>query len=157
MTSFFHFEEKIHRKNLTRAEAIPLLFLRLLSQVLEHLGFPTEPHLERCWVCKAIFIVEKCQFVSGAPPLPLRDPAEDQLPHVAPIEEPQIPASIVPTVTDPLLASSEPSVPLIPVDSTGPSTFATPMETIPISPHDFLAIMTSVCTFAVTSASFPTA
>ena len=43
MTALFHFEDKIHRKNLSRVEAIPLLFLRLLSQVLEHFGFPTEP------------------------------------------------------------------------------------------------------------------
>ena len=41
MTSLFHFNEKIHRKNLIKAEAIPLLFSRLLSQVLEHLGFMT--------------------------------------------------------------------------------------------------------------------
>ena len=77
MTSLFHFEDKIHRKHLTRAEAIPLLFPRLLSQVLEHLGFPVEPYLEHCWVCEATFTVEKWQFMSGAPPLLLRDPIED--------------------------------------------------------------------------------
>ena len=31
ITSLFHFEEKIYRKNLPRVEATPLLFLRLLS------------------------------------------------------------------------------------------------------------------------------
>ena len=51
MTYLFHFEEKIHRKNLTRAEAIPLLFPRLLSQVLEHLGFPAKPYLKRNLLC----------------------------------------------------------------------------------------------------------
>ena len=30
MTSLFHFEDKVHRRNLTRAESIPLLFTRLL-------------------------------------------------------------------------------------------------------------------------------
>ena len=40
MTSLLHFEEKVHRKGLARAESLPLLMLRLLSQVLEHLGFP---------------------------------------------------------------------------------------------------------------------
>ena len=30
MNSLFHFEDKFHRKNLTRAESIPLLFPRLL-------------------------------------------------------------------------------------------------------------------------------
>ena len=44
MTSFFHFEEKIHKKHLSRVETIPLLFPRLLSIVLEHLGFLVEPH-----------------------------------------------------------------------------------------------------------------
>ena len=59
MSSLFHFEEKIHRKNLSRAEAIPLLFPRLLFYVLEHLGFPTEPHHKRRCVSEATFIVEK--------------------------------------------------------------------------------------------------
>ena len=40
MTSLFHFEEKVHRKSLPRAESMPLLFPRLLCQVLEHIGFP---------------------------------------------------------------------------------------------------------------------
>ena len=106
MISLFHFEDKIHRKNLSRAEAIPLLFSRLLSQVLEHLGFPTEPQLERHRVCEAVFIVEKWQFVPGAPHLPLIDPAkdqpaddhpvEDQSPPTGPVEEPHILVSTAP-------------------------------------------------------------
>ena len=47
MASLFHFQDKVHRRNLTRVEAIPLLFPRLLFQILEHLGFPEEPRLER--------------------------------------------------------------------------------------------------------------
>ena len=70
MTSLFHFEEKIHRKHLSRAETIPLLFPRLLSYVLEHLGFSTKPHQERRRVYEATFTVEKRQFMLGAPPLP---------------------------------------------------------------------------------------
>ena len=46
MTSLLHFEEKVHRKDLARAETFPLLMPRLLSQVLEHLGFSEEPHIE---------------------------------------------------------------------------------------------------------------
>ena len=122
MTSLFHFEEKIHRKNLTRAKDIPLLFPRLLSQVLEHLGFSAEPYLERRRVCEAIFIVEKWQFVPGAPSLPLRDPAKDQSPPVAPTEEPHIPASTVPTATSPLPTLFEPPKPLVPINSAGLST-----------------------------------
>ena len=40
MTSLLHFEDKVHRKGLARAESLPLLMPRLLSQVLEHLGTP---------------------------------------------------------------------------------------------------------------------
>ena len=46
MTAFLHFEEKVHRKGLARAEAIPLLMPRLLCHVLEHLVFPEEPRIE---------------------------------------------------------------------------------------------------------------
>ena len=46
MTSLLYFEEKVHRKKLQRAYAIPLLFSRLLCQILEHLGYPSEPQLE---------------------------------------------------------------------------------------------------------------
>ena len=47
MTALLHFEEKVHRKGLARAEAIPLLMPRLLCHVLEHLGFPEEPRIKR--------------------------------------------------------------------------------------------------------------
>ena len=46
MTSLLHFEDKVHRKGLARAESLPLLMPRLRSQVLEHLGFPEEPRIE---------------------------------------------------------------------------------------------------------------
>ena len=46
MTSMMHFEEKVHRKGLVRAESLPLLMPRLLCQVLEHLGFSEEPRIE---------------------------------------------------------------------------------------------------------------
>ena len=62
MTSLFHFEDKVHRRNLTGAESIPLLFPRLLCQVLEHLGFPTEPRLEHRRDCEAIFTINRWQI-----------------------------------------------------------------------------------------------
>ena len=46
MTSLFHLEDKVHRWSLPRAESMPLLFPRLLCQVLEHIGFPVEPRIE---------------------------------------------------------------------------------------------------------------
>ena len=51
MTSLLHFKEKVHCKGLARAESLPLLMLRLLSQVLEHLGFLKEPRVERRISC----------------------------------------------------------------------------------------------------------
>ena len=47
MTALLHFEDKVHRKGLARVESLPLLMPRLLSQVLDHLGFPEEPRIER--------------------------------------------------------------------------------------------------------------
>ena len=47
MTSLLHFEKKVHRKGLARAESLPLLMPGFLSQLLEHLGFHEEPHIER--------------------------------------------------------------------------------------------------------------
>ena len=76
ITSLFHFEEKIRRKHLSKAETIPLLFPRFLSHVLKHLGFPTEPHRELHQVYEVTFIVEKWQFMPGAPPLPAYPPVE---------------------------------------------------------------------------------
>ena len=51
MTSLLHFEEKVHRKGLGQAETFLLLMPRLLSQVLEHLGFPEEPCIEQRISC----------------------------------------------------------------------------------------------------------
>ena len=59
MTSLFHFEDKVQCKSLPRAESMPLLFPRLLCQVLEHIGFPTKPRLERRCDCEAILTVDR--------------------------------------------------------------------------------------------------
>ncbi|RVW98074.1 hypothetical protein CK203_029068 [Vitis vinifera] len=47
MVVLLYFEEKVHRKKLLRADAILLLFPKLLCQILEHMGYPTEPQHER--------------------------------------------------------------------------------------------------------------
>ena len=59
MTAFLHFEEKVHHKDLARAEAIPLLMPRLLCHVLEHLWFPEEPRIERRQSCPVILSLER--------------------------------------------------------------------------------------------------
>ena len=59
MTALLHFEDKVHQKGLTRAEGLPLLMPRLLSQVLEHLGFPEEPRIERRIRCPQVLSMER--------------------------------------------------------------------------------------------------
>nr|CAN76512.1 hypothetical protein VITISV_022254 [Vitis vinifera] len=54
-----YFEEKVHKKKLQRADCIPLLFPRLLCQILEHLGYPSEPQLERKHICREPFTLDK--------------------------------------------------------------------------------------------------
>ena len=58
MTALLHFEDKVHRKGLARAEGLPLLMPRLMSQVLEHLGFPEEPSIERRIRCPQVLSLE---------------------------------------------------------------------------------------------------
>ena len=59
MTALLHFEDKVHHKGLVRAEGLPLLMPRLLSQVLEHLGFPEEPRIERRISCTQVLSMER--------------------------------------------------------------------------------------------------
>ena len=59
MIALLHLEEKVHRKGLNHAEAIPLLMPRLLCQLLEHLGFSEEPRIERRKSCPRIVSLER--------------------------------------------------------------------------------------------------
>ena len=63
MTSLMHFEEKVHRKGLARAESLPLLMPRLLCQVLEHLGFPEEPRIEMRVRCPQVLSMERAMVM----------------------------------------------------------------------------------------------
>ena len=63
MTSLLHFEEKVHRKDLARAETFSLFMPWLLSQVLEHLGFPKEPHIERRISCPQVLSTERSLYM----------------------------------------------------------------------------------------------
>ena len=169
MTALFHFESKVHRRNLTRAESTSLLFPRLLCQVLEHIGFPTEPSLERYRDHEAILTVDRWQIMPYFYHLPPPDPAEDhpaadlhaeeRPPITVHTEEHQVPVSSVPTPLPTAPASSAPpetSAPstTTPIDVASLSTSAPPQQHITISTRDFLAIMDVVCAFFVTSASF---
>ena len=63
MTALLHFEDKVHLKGLARAESIPLLMPRLLCQVLEHLGFPEEPWIERKVRCPQVLSMERAMVM----------------------------------------------------------------------------------------------
>ena len=63
MTSLLHFEDKVHRKGLARANSLPLLMPRLLSQVLEHLGFPEEPRIEMRIRCPQVLSIERAMVM----------------------------------------------------------------------------------------------
>ncbi|KAL6329094.1 hypothetical protein AAG906_007443 [Vitis piasezkii] len=47
----------------TKSDVIPLLFPRLLYRILEHLGYPSEPQLERRRLCREIFTLNKWTIV----------------------------------------------------------------------------------------------
>ncbi|RVW68677.1 hypothetical protein CK203_063398 [Vitis vinifera] len=59
MVVLLHFEEKVHRRKLQRADIIPLLLSRLLCHILEHIGYPTKPHLKRHHHCQEHFTLDK--------------------------------------------------------------------------------------------------
>ena len=87
MTSLFHFEDKVRRKSLPRAEYMHFLFPRLLCQVLEHIGFPGELRLERCHDYEAILTVDRWQLFPRSYHLPPQSPAKDQPAADIPTEE----------------------------------------------------------------------
>ncbi|RVW70919.1 hypothetical protein CK203_059981 [Vitis vinifera] len=128
MAALLYFEEKVHKKKLQRADAIPLLFPRLLCQILEHLGYPSDPQLERKRMPRGIYSRQVDQYDSYRVEQPeLPQPAEipaarraspDHIPEGIPIASPTI--SRAPPVTP---ASSE------------PSTSAEPRMAIPISEY----------------------
>ena len=92
------------------------MFLRLLCQVLEHMGFSAEPQLESHQHCEAILIIERWQSLPRAQNLPPQDKARDiTIDHPAEdTEEPRIAPSAAPTVTAPLPTSSASSAPPVP-------------------------------------------
>ncbi|RVW20558.1 hypothetical protein CK203_111438 [Vitis vinifera] len=71
MAALLYFEEKVHKKKLQRANTIPLLFPRLLYHILEHISYPTEPHLKRRHHCREHFTLNQwTQLANFIPPAP---------------------------------------------------------------------------------------
>ena len=59
MAALLHFEEKVHKRRLTRAASIQLLFPRLLCHVLAHMGFPADPRSEPRRHCRESFSLDQ--------------------------------------------------------------------------------------------------
>nr|CAN77500.1 hypothetical protein VITISV_032143 [Vitis vinifera] len=93
MAALLYFEEKVHKKKLLRADAIPLLFPRLLCQILEHLGYPSEPQLERKHICREVFTLDKWKNMTAYSAEP-RAPAGVEHPGIPHTEQPQEPQPI---------------------------------------------------------------
>ena len=119
MTSLFHLEDRVHRWSLPRAESMPLLFPRLLCQILEHIEFPAEPRLERCRGCEATLTIDRWRARPPAFHLPppgsdevepdYDSPRGDLSPIAEHIGEPPAPASSVP----PPVLSTPPTTTLV--------------------------------------------
>ena len=126
MTSLLHFEEKVHRKGLARAEGLPLLMSRLLSQVLEHLGFPEEPRIERRISCTQVLSTERSLYMPISIILQQQDQEEvaDEVAEDPPRGEDHVPEMEVEVERSSVPDSSPPSPPPsapAPTDTAGPS------------------------------------
>ena len=122
LAALLYFEEKVHKKKLQRVDCIPLLFPRLLCQILEHLGYPSEPQLERKRICREPFTLDKWNNMT-AYKVDLPQPA-------ARIASPRhIPKGI--TVAAPAIPRAPPAASA----SSQPSTSAEPRMVIPISEY----------------------
>nr|CAN81321.1 hypothetical protein VITISV_031240 [Vitis vinifera] len=124
MTSLLHFEEKVHQKKLQRADGIPLLFPRLLCQILEHLGYPEEPRLEEAPPLPRGLLSR--QMASLAVPAPPELPRDEQIPQAQQDE--------ILTETPPPAPAAHPSVHMPEaIHSTSPITQGAP-PVVPATP-----------------------
>ena len=157
MTSLLHFEEKVHRKGLARAESLPLLIPRLLSQVLEHLGFPEEPRIERRISCTQVLSIERSLYMPISIILQQQEEAADDVAEDPPRGEHPVPEMEV-EVERSLVSDSSPPAPPhtapAPTDTAGPSyTMQQSPDHVHVSSWELAAIMDAVCALATTQAS----
>ena len=159
MTSLMHFEEKVHRKDLVRAESIPLLMSRLLCQVLEHMGFLEEPRIEMRVRCPLVMSVEWVMTMPVSFHLRHQDQEEvpDQLAEDShrddiPAPEPEIQRSPAPQMSPPSPPPHTTSAAA--ADTPGPSYSAhhSP-EYVHASSREIAGVMDAICALAATQAA----
>ena len=161
MTALLHFEDKVHRKGLTRAEGLPLLMPRLLSQVLEHLGFPEEPRIERRMICTKVLSMERSLTMPISFVLQQRDQEEvpDEVAEDPPRGEDLVPEVEVEMERSPVPDLSPPSPPSppsapAPTDTVGPSyTTQQSPEHVHVSSRELSAVMDAICALVTIQAS----
>ena len=154
MTSLLQFEEKVHRKDLARAESIPLLMPRLLCYVLEQMGFPEEPRLEMRVRCLHVVSVDRVMTMPVSFHIRPQDQeevpgqeAEDRHVDDIPAPEPEVQRT-------PISDRSPPSPPhttsvAAPTDTPGPSYSAhhSP-EYTHASSREIAGVMDAICSLA---------
>ena len=145
MTSLLQFEEKVHRKGLAQAESLPLLMPRLLSQVLEHLGFPEEPRIERRISYTQVLSTERSLYMSISIILQQQEEAADDVAEDPPRGEHPIPEMEVEVERSPVSYSSPPAPPPTaptPTDTAGPSyTAKQSPDHVHVSSRELAALM----------------
>ena len=158
MTALLHFEDKVHHKGLVRAEGLPLWMPRLLSQVLEYLGFLEEPRIERRIQCPQVLSMERSLTMPISFLLQQQDQNEvpDEIAEEPPrgddpvLEvEVEVERSLVP-YSSPPSPPPPPSAPT-PTDTVGPSyTAQQSPEHVHVSSRELAAVMDVVCSMDTT-------
>ena len=159
MTSFMHFEDKVHRKGLDRAESLPLLMPRLLCQVLEHLGFPEEPRIEMRVRCPQVLSMERAMVMPISFILQQQDQEEVPVPEEEHSHRGGSHASELEMERSPVPDRSPPSPTLptsaaAPADTPGPSfTSHHSPEYVHASLREIAGVMDAICSLAATQAA----
>ena len=159
MTSLMHFEEKVHRKGLVRAESLLLLMPRLLCQVLEHLGFPEEPRIERRIRCPLVLSMERVITMPVSFLLQQRDQEEVLVPEAehshkddSHAHEPEVQRSSAPHMSPPSPPPHATSAAA--ADTPGPSyTLHHSQEYVHASSREIAGVMDAICSLAATQAA----
>ena len=159
MTSLMHFEEKVHRKGLVRAESLLLLMPRLLCYVLEHLGFPEEPRIERRVRCPLVLSLERVMTMPVSFLLKQQDQKEvlDQVAEDSHRDDMHAPESERERSPAPHMSPPSPpphSTSATAADTPGPSYSAhhSP-EYVHASSREIAGVMDAICSLAATQAA----
>ena len=159
MASLLQFEAKVHRRDLTRADSIPLLLPRLLSYVLEQMGFPEEPRIEMRHSCLQVIPVDRIMTIPIHRRLRDHGRVPGQEAEDAHRGDPPAPASEVQRSPTRTSDRSPPSPPhttsaAVHTDTPGPSYSAHQLpEYAHVGSREIAGVMDAICTLASTQAA----